>query len=235
MPDRALRQTCLVRSRQRFSMLKAVIFDLDGTVLETLPDLNACMNAALADYGYPPITREQTMAFVGHGGRNFALAALPTEKRDTVDEFYAHYCDIHVHCKNENTREFAGEEDCLFALKSAGLKLAVVTNKSQAAADVLGNTLLKKYAFDAIAGNRAGVPVKPDPALTLQILQELGVSPADAVFVGDGDTDVQTAQNAGMRSVSVLWGYRSREQLLAAGAERFAESFSELKDILLSL
>lgn len=216
-------------------MIKAVIFDLDGTILDTLPDLNACMNAALADYGYPLITREQTMAFVGHGGKNFALAALPDDKKNTVDEFYAHYCDIHVHCKNENTREFAGEEDCLFALKSAGLKLAVVTNKSQAAADVLGDTLLKKYAFDAIAGNRAGVPVKPDPALTLQILQELGVSPADAVFVGDGDTDVQTAQNAGMRSVSVLWGYRSREQLLAAGAERFAESFSELKDILLSL
>ena len=216
-------------------MLKAVIFDLDGTILDTLPDLNACMNAALADYGYPLITREQTMAFVGHGGKNFALAALPDDKKNTVDEFYAHYCDIHVHCKNENTREFEGEQDCLFALKRAGIKLAVVTNKSQAAADVLGGTLLKKYAFDAIAGNRAGVPVKPDPALTLQILQELGVSPADAVFVGDGDTDVQTAQNAGMRSVSVLWGYRSREQLLAAGAERFAESFSELKDILLSL
>ena len=216
-------------------MIKAVIFDLDGTVLDTLPDLNACMNAALADYGYPLITREQTMAFVGHGGRNFALAALPPEKRDTVDEFYAHYCDIHVHCKNEHTVEFAGEEDCLSALRAAGLKLAVVTNKSQAAADVLGGTLLKKFAFDVIAGNRAGIPVKPDPTLTLQVLRELNVSPQEAVFVGDGDTDVQTAKNAGMRAVSVLWGYRSRSQLEEAGATVFAESFAELKNMVLSM
>ena len=99
----------------------------------------------------------------------------------------------------------------------------------------MGNTLLKKYAFDAIVGNRAGVPVKPDPTLTLQVLRELGVSPAEAVFVGDGDTDVQTAKNAGMRSVSVLWGYRSKEQLAAAGAQRYAHTFAELKEILLSM
>lgn len=216
-------------------MLKAVIFDLDGTVLDTLPDLNACMNAALADYGCPPITREQTMAFVGHGGRNFALAALPPEKKHTVDDFYAHYCEIHVRCKNENTREFEGEEECLSALKRAGIKLAVVTNKSQAAADVLGETLLKKFAFEAIAGNRGGVPVKPDPTLTLQVLRQLGVSPAEAAFVGDGDTDVQTAKNAGMRSVSVLWGYRSKAQLAEAGAELFAENFTQLQRILLSM
>lgn len=216
-------------------MLKAVIFDLDGTILDTLPDLCACMNRALSDCGYPSITLQQAMAYVGHGGRNFALAALPPDKRDTVDEFYAHYCDIHVHCKNENTREFAGEDECLFALKSAGLKLAVVTNKSQAAADVLGATLLKKFGFDAIVGNRAGIPVKPDPTLTLQVLRELGVTAAEAVFVGDGDTDVQTAKNAGMRSVSVLWGYRSEEQLVQAGAQRFVRTFAQLKDTLLSM
>ena len=163
------------------------------------------------------------------------LGELKVFPRTSSDEFYAHYCDIHVHCKNEHTKEFAGEEDCLFALKSAGMRLAVVTNKSQAAADVLGNTLLKKYAFDAIAGNRAGVPVKPDPTLTLQVLKELGVSPAEAVFVGDGDTDVQTAKNAGMRSVSVLWGYRSKEQLAEVGAEAYAGTFEELKSILLSM
>ena len=216
-------------------MLKAVIFDLDGTVLDTLPDLNACMNAALSDYGYPPITWEQTMAFVGHGGRNYALAALPADKKDTIDEFYPHYAGLHVRCANALTREFAGEEDCLSALRRAGLKLAVVTNKSQGATDVLGATLLKKFGFDILAGIRDGVPVKPDPTLTLQVLRELGVSPAEAVFVGDGDTDVQTAKNAGMRSVSVLWGYRSKEQLTAAGAQRYARTFAELKEILLSM
>ncbi len=216
-------------------MVKAVIFDLDGTVLDTLPDLNACMNEALAAYGFPPITLRETMAYVGHGGRNFALAALPADKKGMVDEFYASYCEIHVRCKNEHTRPFAGEAECMAALRAAGMRLAVLTNKSQRAADVLGATLLKEYGFDEIVGHRADTAVKPDPASTLALLKRLGVAPSEAVFVGDGDTDVQTAKNAGMRSVSVLWGYRSRAELLAAGAERFASSFDELRGILLAM
>ncbi len=216
-------------------MLKAVLFDLDGTILDTLPDLNACMNAALADYGFPAIDRAQTMAYVGHGGRNFALAALPADKRELVDEFYAHYCAIHVRCKNEQTKPFPGESDCMAALRRAGMRLAVVTNKSQAAADILGATLLREYGFAEIVGNRPNVPVKPDPTSTLALLDRLGVHPSEAAFVGDGDTDVQTAKNAGMRSVSVLWGYRSKQELLKAGAERFASDFTELQQLLLTL
>ena len=142
-------------------MLKAVVFDLDGTVLDTLPDLNICMNKALADYGFPTISLEQTRAYVGHGGRNYALAALPAEKREIVDEFYAHYCTIHVSCKNEHTHPFSGEAECLSALRKAGIKLAVVTNKSQAAADVLAGTLLKDYGFSIVQGNRPEFAVKP--------------------------------------------------------------------------
>ncbi len=216
-------------------MIKAVIFDLDGTVLDTLPDLNICMNMALSDYGFAPISREQTMAFVGHGGKNFALSALPSDKKGMIDEFYAHYCQIHVACTNAHTHPFPFEKECLDSLRNAGIKLAVVTNKSQAAADVLGASLLKEYKFSLILGNRPEFAVKPDPASTLYTLQQLGVRAEDAVFVGDGDTDVQTAKNAGMRSVSVLWGYRSREQLEEAGAERFAHDFNELKQILLSM
>ena len=217
-------------------MIKAVIFDLDGTVLDTLPDLNACMNAALEEYGCPKITLKQTQAYVGHGGLQFAECALPEEKRGQAEYFYRNvYCPIHFCCKNEHTRTFPQEKECMDALKEAGIKLAVVTNKSQQAADVLGRTLLKGFGFDVIFGNRDGIPVKPDPTSTRMVLKELGVSEKDAVFVGDGDTDVQTAHNAGMRSVSVLWGYRTKEQLLEAGAERFAESFSQLKEILLSL
>lgn len=217
-------------------MLKAVIFDLDGTVLDTLPDLNACMNEALAQYDCPPITLEQTRRYVGNGGLLYASRALPAEKRAEAEHFYKDiYCPVHFRCKNERTRPFAGEGECMAALRAAGMKLAVVTNKSQHAADELGETLLRPYGFSAIFGNRDGVPVKPDPTLTLLALKELGVSPAEAAFVGDGETDVRTAKNAGMRSVSVLWGYRGEEELRAAGAERFAHSFAELQDILLSM
>lgn len=216
-------------------MLKAVLFDLDGTVLHTLPDLNACMNEALRQFGCPPVTMEQSRAFVGHGGKQYAVQALPPEKKKDIDAFYTLYQSVHVHWNNTRTKPFPHEEECLAALRERGLKLAVVTNKSQGAADVLKATLLKEYGFSAVIGNRAGVPVKPDPATTFEALRLLGISADEAVFVGDGDTDVQTAKNAGMRCVSVLWGYRSREQLLAAGASQFAETFLELKDILLQM
>lgn len=217
-------------------MVKAVIFDLDGTVLDTLPDLNACMNEALAQFGCPPVTMEQTRAYVGNGGLLFAARALPEDRRAEAEHFYRDvYCPIHFRCKSERTRPFAGEGACMAALERAGIKRAVVTNKSQRAADELGNTLLAPYGFSAIFGNRDGIPVKPDPTGTLLVLEQLGVPPEKAVFVGDGETDVQTAKNAGMRSVSVLWGYRTKRQLLAAGAECFAETFPQLEKLLLSM
>lgn len=217
-------------------MLKAVIFDLDGTVLDTLPDLNACMNEALRAFGCPEISLAQTRLYVGHGGLRFAECALPEERRAQAEHFYKNvYCPIHFRCKNERTRPFAGEAECMAALEEAGIKRAVVTNKSQRAADELGQTLLKPYGFSLIFGNREGIPVKPDPTSSLLVLKELGILPSEAAFVGDGDTDVQTAKNAGMRSVSVLWGYRTEKELSAAGAELFARDFGELTRILLSM
>lgn len=217
-------------------MVKAVIFDLDGTVLDTLPDLHACMNEALEKFGCPKISLEETRRYVGHGGLRFAQLSLPEDRRAQAEHFYKDvYCPVHFACKNALTKTFAGESDCLAALRAAGIKLAIVTNKSQPAATALGKTLLAPFGFSVIFGNRDGIPVKPDPTSTLAVLKELGVSPAEAVFVGDGDTDVQTAANAGMRCVSVLWGYRSREQLVGAGASLFAENFAQLKELLLKM
>lgn len=217
-------------------MIKAVIFDLDGTVLDTLPDLNACMNEALEKFGCPRISMEETRRYVGHGGLRFAELSLPEDRRAQAEHFYKDvYCPVHFACKNALTKVFEGEADCLAALRAAGIKLAIVTNKSQPAATALAQTLLAPYGFSVVFGNRDGIPVKPDPASTFEVLKQLGVSPAEAVFVGDGDTDVQTAANAGMRCVSVLWGYRSREQLVRAGASLFAEGFSQLKEMLLKM
>ena len=180
-------------------MVKAVIFDLDGTLLNTLPDLNACMNEALVKFGCPTITTEQTRQYVGHGGLRYAQAALPENKRAQAEYFYKTiYCPILFACTNQLTKPFDGGVGVHGCPACGGdIKLAVVTNKSQEAATELGNTLLAPYGFDVIFGNRDGIPVKPDPASTLMVLKELGVSAQEAVFVGDGDTDVQTARNAG--------------------------------------
>lgn len=217
-------------------MLKAVVFDLDGTILDTLPDLNACMNEALEKFGCPKITAEQTRRYVGNGGLMYATRALPEDRRKDAEFFYRKvYCPVLFNCKNGLTKPFPMESDCMSALKRAGIRTAVVTNKSQEAADALGKTLLAPFGFDCIYGNRDGVPVKPDPTLTLAALRELDVQPSEAAFVGDGETDVRTAKNAGMRAVSVLWGYRPKEELRAAGATVFAKDFAELKEILLAM
>ena len=114
-------------------MLKAVIFDLDGTVLDTLPDLNACMNEALAQFGCPAITLEQTRRYVGNGGLLYATRALPPERRAEAEHFYKDiYCPVHFRCKNERTRPFAGEGECLAALRAAGKEWSTASATSRA-------------------------------------------------------------------------------------------------------
>lgn len=210
-------------------MVKAVIFDLDGTLLDTLPDLNACMNEMLKFFGFPQISLAQTRLCVGHGGRKFTEMSLPESARGKTDECYAYYSQLHVGWKNDQTKMFKGEEAFLNLLQERNIKTAIVTNKAQNSTEVLVRTLLKGYKFDAVQGNSERYPVKPDPASTLDVLKKLKVKPEEAVFVGDGDTDVQTAKNAGLRCVSVLWGYRTRQELEEAGAKCFASDFQELE------
>ena len=146
-------------------MLKAVLFDLDGTVLDTLPDLNACMNEALRRFGCPEITLAQTRRFVGHGGLRFAEEALPEDRRAEAEHFYKDvYCPVHFRCTNSLTRPYAGEGECMEALARAGIKRAVVTNKSQTAADALWKTLLAPYGFSAVFGMPSSSRVSPTTA-----------------------------------------------------------------------
>ena len=146
-------------------MVKAVIFDLDGTVLDTLPDLHACMNEALEKFGCPKISLEETRRYVGHGGLRFAQLSLPEDRRAQAEHFYKDvYCPVHFACKNTLTKTFAGEADCLAALRPAGIKLAIVTNKSQPAATALGKTLLPS-AFPSFSATGTAFPSSPIPLL----------------------------------------------------------------------
>ncbi len=211
--------------------MRAVFFDLDGTLLDTVPDICAELNATLAEGGYPTLSEERTRAYVGNGARKLLERALP--KGAEIEAPLAAFKRRYARCENGKTRAYEGIGALLEALKARGCALAVITNKPQEAAE---HTLLQKFpagTFDFIGGDSGDFPVKPDPALTRYAALSLRVAPRDCVFVGDGETDAATARAAGMRFCAALWGYRSREQLAAAGASEFAASPEELRKMLL--
>lgn len=210
--------------------MHAIFLDLDGTLLDTLGDIHENLNKALMQFGYPCIDLEHTRAYIGHGARELVAQALPAGSQDVdacADYFRAHYGT----CANAHTKPYEGASEFLARARAAGLKLAVITNKSQ---DATERAVLQFFpnVFDFVAGNSGAFPCKPDPSLTRYAALTMRVAPRDCVFVGDGETDVLTARNAGMRGIAALWGYRSRAQLEAAGAKVFAESFHALGDLI---
>ncbi len=210
-------------------MYKAVIFDLDGTLLDSLNDILFVLNGTLAHFNLPQITRKQAQSYIGNGARELVRLAIGKENLHRLDEILGYYKVIYAQSDNELSRIFDGEDEALCALKSAGVKLAILTNKPHAAAMRAEEIFFKKYAFDCILGQTDGVPLKPDPQAVYGILEKLGVKKDECLFVGDGEADVETASNAGLDCISVLWGYRSRQQLEEAGATRFAENFEKLQ------
>lgn len=212
-------------------MVKAVLFDMDGTLLDTLDDIAARVNDMLRAFSYPEISREKVQEYVGDGARRLVERAVP-QNADNIDECYAFFKERFVNSDNARTKLFEGEAETLSELRARGLRLGIVTNKSQAACERLVKKFFPENTFSFVGGDSGSFPCKPDPSLALYAALSMRVSPAECLFVGDGETDVITALRAGMRGVSCLWGYRTREQLEGAGAKAFAASFPELKNFL---
>ena len=207
-------------------MIKAILFDLDGTLLDTLDDIRASVNAMLREYGYPEITREQTRAYVGNGARTLVARAIP-EGAD-LDACFEAFTRIFADNKGERTKPYEGAVACLQSLKAQGYKLGVVSNKPHYATV----TLMQKFfpdTFDFIMGDDGSFPRKPDPTLARYAALTLRVPCGECLFVGDGETDVLTAKNAGMAMAAVSWGYRTVECLKQAGARHFINNFAELE------
>ena len=217
-------------------MIKAVLFDLDGTLADSLIDLAAATNYAIGKFGYPARETECYKYFAGDGMAKMIERALPDCAGDeaTVSkimpvflEYYGeHYCD--------NTKPYAGMIDLIDALKRRGILVAVVTNKAQEMADKVAGKLYGKR-FDLIIGKREGIPAKPDPAAALIAMKELGVTPEECIFVGDSKMDVKTGVNSGAYPVGVLWGFRKRDELISGGAKKLINSPEELLAIIDSL
>lgn len=198
---------------------RAVVFDLDGTLADSLADLAASGNELLAAYGKPPHPVDAYRYLVGNGSRILIERLLPGEKEDFLEEALARYKAIYGRSLLRQTKPYPGILVLLAALKKRQIPMAVCTNKHPSAAETVLQTLFPPQTFSTYVGERPGVPRKPDPANLLYVLEKLGVPPAETAYLGDTSVDMETAVRAGALPVGVLWGFRDKAELLASGAE----------------
>ncbi len=210
-------------------MYKAVIFDLDGTLVNSLDDLAVATNYSLQQHGLNTYPVEDYKYLIGDGMVKLIERAIPDDKLDadtfqSVFDCFMNYYRSHylVH-----TRAYDGIFEAVNDLNAMGLKLAVVSNK----ADDMTNIIVKEFfgdIFTSVTGKREGYPTKPDPTLTLKIIDEMGVTPDECIFVGDSGMDCANAVNSGCYPLGVLWGFRKREELLLNGAKTIVSSPNEI-------
>ena len=205
-----------------------VIFDLDGTLLDTLQDLADAVNYALRKEGMPERTIDEVRQFVGNGVRLLMIRAVPGgESNPLFEETFAQFKEYYgEHC-NDNTKPYEGMIELLETLKSKGYSVAIVSNKIDSAVKELSTLYFKGIVPFAI-GEKEGVRRKPAPDTVREALKELGRTAEESVYVGDSDVDIETAKNAGMPCVSVLWGFRDREFLEEHGAKRYARTAEDV-------
>lgn len=211
---------------------EAVVFDLDGTLLNTLEDLADSVNAALNCYHCPPKTIEQIRTYVGNGIRNLIKRSVEGgEAHPDFEQIFQTFCSHYKgNCQNK-TRPYDGIMELLHTLKAEGKKLAIVSNKADFAVKELNETYFKEFGMVAI-GERKGVARKPAPDTVFEALKELSVPPEHAVYVGDSDVDLKTAANADMPCISVLWGFRDETHLREHGAKYFARKADEVPHLI---
>jgi phosphoglycolate phosphatase len=216
-------------------MVYAVIFDLDGTLADTMDDLGTAINNMLEKLGYNTRTKGELIRFINNGARNFVRLSLPEELRDNdflVDSALTTYEDEYSKCYKNKTEAYDGIAEALEGLRDRKLKLGVLSNKQDTFVRSLTEKLFDKKLFKFTLGNRYDIPKKPDPQGALLVAKTLGAKPSNCIFVGDSDVDVKTAHNAGMVSIAVTWGYRSEQVLREAGADYIVTDTEGLIDVI---
>jgi phosphoglycolate phosphatase len=218
------------------SRIKLCIFDLDGTLIDSAPDLLVSANYTLAQFGLPPRTLEQIQASMGKGVGNLLKTSIPPE--DLTDQLFedvkAMYMDHYAsHC-TDNTIVYDGVYDMLRELQGQDISMAIVTNKPGIYLEKILADLFGDIKFCRAIG-QGEYPHKPDPTAVFDIMKDLGVTRDQCVYAGDSDVDIQTGINAGVLTVGVSWGYRSVEHLKEAGAEHIIDTASQLLDMIENL
>jgi phosphoglycolate phosphatase len=213
---------------------RATIFDLDGTLLDTLDDIANAANRVLAARGFPTHPNPSYRTFIGEGVVKLMGRALPERHQDeaTVQACVSAYVQEYERTWNALTKPYAGVPEMLDALAVRGMKLAVLSNKPDHFTQRCVDELLVKWAFDVVLGASDKYPRKPDPTSAIDIARRLGVPPAECLYVGDSGIDMQTARAAQMCAVGALWGFREQEELLKAGAQLLINKPSEVLESL---
>jgi phosphoglycolate phosphatase len=211
----------------------AAIFDLDGTLLDTLGDIAAAANSVLIQHGFPPHPLPAYKGFVGDGVRVLLTRALPEDRRDeaTVEGCLKTMQVEYLHHLNQTARPYPGIPELLEKLRRRSLRLAVLSNKPDEFTTRCVTEFFPAGQFDPILGLRSDRPRKPDPSGALEIAAHWGLAATRVIYLGDSGTDMQTAVRAGMFPVGVLWGYRGEAELLAAGAKRLLKTPADLLEM----
>lgn len=210
--------------------MKAFIFDLDGTLIDSLADLAEAVNRMLEEHGYPRAPLSVFPQYIGDGVRALVSRALPPEAQENEDinarvaDYQRHYADTW----RSETKPYVGIVETLADLQSRGIKLAVLSNKPDHFTKLCCAHFFPDVPFGPVLGARADVPRKPDPQAALEICRELGVQPEDCAFVGDSGIDMETAVRAGMLPVGVRWGFRGEAELIAHGAKELVSHPDDL-------
>ena len=217
-------------------MTKLAIFALGGTLLNTVEDLGNATNYALEQCGFPIHPKDEYYQMVGRGIYNLFRAAIPSEyaTEDNVQRMASYFIPYYDTHKCDCTRPYDGIPGMLKTITAAGVRLAVASNKYQDGAEKLVHHFFGEYDFVRILGQREGQPIKPDPAIVDQVLAEVpSVTKSETVYVGDSNVDMQTGLNAGVRTVGVSWGFRTREELAAYSPSAIVDTPEELSRVIL--
>jgi phosphoglycolate phosphatase len=212
----------------------AMIFDIDGTLLDTLQDIADSTNAALASFSFPGHEINAYPCFIGEGVDVLALSSLPEKKRDpaTIRKLVARTAEEYSRRWANNTRPYPGIPELLDALTRRGIRLAVLSNKEQGFSEISVSKMLEHWHFELVVGASPLIPKKPDPTGALQIARKMNLSPPEFIYVGDSGVDMKTASAAGMYPVGALWGFRTAEELSANGAKMLAQKPQDVLRLL---
>ncbi len=219
-------------------MIKLLIFDLDGTLVDTLVTIQTAVNNTMKEYGFKQYTYEEMRTIVGHGARKLikdvcAAEAIEEGGDEFFEKVYAFYGDAYYAVHLDVEKPYDGVLEALTKFKEAGYELAVLSNKPNEFVEGILNKIFPKGLFSHMQG-QTELPIKPHPAGALAIAEKFGYAPEECAFIGDAETDVMTGKNAKMKSVAVTWGYRDRDLLESLEPDAIADTAEELEKVFLS-